>query len=90
MLHFGKSDDVFFCIFQDYDLELADKVKTLMNFPLLRRCSVMNLCGETLTDLGRWPFYFSHQEVNGEEERGPIVIFGYLRIVRSRFHASSL
>ena len=50
----------------------------------------MNLCGEIVTDLGRRPFYFSHQEVDGEEERGLIVIFGFLRIVRSRFHASSL
>ena len=37
----------------------------------------MILCGEILTDLGRRAFYFAHEEVNGEEERGLIVIFGF-------------
>lgn len=50
----------------------------------------MNLCGEILTDLRRLAFRFAHEEANGEEERGLIVTFSYLRIVRSRFHASSL
>ena len=50
----------------------------------------MNLSCEILTDLGRRAFYFAHEEANGEEEHGLIVIFGFLRIVRSRFHASSL
>ena len=50
----------------------------------------MILCGEILTDLGRQGFYFSHEEANGEEEHGLIVIFAFLRIGRSRFHASSL
>ncbi len=50
----------------------------------------MILCGDVLTDLGRRAFRFAHEEANGEEERGLIVILGFLRIVRSRFHASSL
>ncbi len=41
----------------------------------------MILCGEILTDLGRRACYFAHAEDNSEEERGLIVIFGFLRIV---------
>ncbi|KZR69747.1 hypothetical protein PMIT1303_00051 [Prochlorococcus sp. MIT 1303] len=50
----------------------------------------MNLWVEILTDLGRRAFRFAHEEANSEVERGLIVVFGFLRIVRSRFHTSSL
>ena len=50
----------------------------------------MILCGDVLIDLGRLAFRFAHEEANGEEEHGLIVIFAFLRIGKSRTHASSL
>ena len=41
----------------------------------------MILCGDILNDLGRLALRFAHEDANGEEERGLIVIFGFLRIV---------
>ena len=43
----------------------------------------MILCGDLLTDLGRFAFRFAHEEGNGEEERRLIVTFGFIRIVSS-------